>query len=1325
MRRDLRHRTALPTIMMLALSLIVVTAAPVTATGASATIADFESGAPVDWIVFTGGDPVVSSFPTIADSDAQAQPGQVGPNTVAAATFSLAGTFGGFGQAFADGGGSQDWSGFSAISIMVYGQGDGASYQFEIMDNRSDDLTDTAERFDFAWTDDVAGWRSLVIPFADFTRATDFQPGGAPNDGLTLTQMWGWAMILDGGAGELLVDDVQLSRDIVDDFESGLPTGTDANGNGIGFVTFNDPNSSVGIATTTTPPSLVPGSTSANTVLEVATNVVASSGFAGMVHVFEDNTATSVVPQDWSSADGFSFWLHGEGSGATLFVDILDNGVDGSTTDTYERFSTDVIDDVAGWRFIEIPFSDLARKEIGNGAPNDGLTLTQVHGWAFGVFAAGQPLVQYLDDVSLFGVAEAPELTVGFTQNQFAGPEGGVATVTVALTRPLGEPGDPRAVTVSYATETGTATEGRDYLAESGTLRFTGAVTELSFDVEIADDTKYEADERAIVRLSNLSGAAPGFITQAALLVNDDDALDPSLLDDFEDGAFLWESTGELGIATLETAATGPMSVPGQGDVETVLSVGNPARTSTRPVHGGPAPAGGLGTVTQTFPVAQDWSANTGLGFWFKGSGAGNTMIVELQDNAQADPGPAGWELLWSDEFDGTAGTLPNPDNWGYEIGDGTVNGIPGWGNSELQYYTNDPSNVSLDGFGNLVITARSADGSLECYYGPCEYTSARLLSTDRNEIAYGRIEARIQVPQGDGLWPAFWSLGTDIDEVGWPQTGEIDIMEFVGREPTTVFGTIHGPGYSGGQSYGNIYDFGTDVFTEPHDFAVEWEPGLIRWYVDGIQYHTATPADIAPNEWVFDDPIFLLLNVAVGGNFGGPVGDLTTFPQSMTVDYVRAYGAPDTAERFEASFVDDARGWRWVEVPFDQFTRGAIQPVGAPDDGLGLTDVWGYGISPTVAGAPNGYFVDQVRLLQSDSVVVTSDADSGAGSLRSALMGVAPGGTVSFDPSLTGSTILLTSGALDVNKAITIDASAASGITVDGGGSDRVLIVGTSGSVTATDLALANGYGWQVGGCVLNNGTLTLERSTVSGCTMATDAGDFWQGGGGIYTGEAAELNLVDSTISGNSAGWSGGGLYGFFGSVTTITGSTISGNSAADTGGAIRSLGDVVMVNSTVSGNISNGWHGGAMFITDGTVSLLNSTVADNVTPAGLADIFVGTFTDAPATLELTNSLIASSGVACIPGYFGGGTVSLVADHNNLFTDSSCLAGATDIVAGDALIGSLAANGGLTLTHALLAGSLAIDAGDSIVCPSLDQRDVARPQGAACDIGSFEAIP
>jgi beta-glucanase (GH16 family) len=700
-----------------------------------------------------------------------------------------------------------------------------------------------------------------------------------------------------------------------------------------------------------------------------------------------------------------------------------------------------------------------------------------------------------------------------------------------------------------------------------------------------------------------------------------------------------------------------------------------------------------------------------------------------LLDNRAPDPGPSGWSLVWSDEFDDPAGTPPRPAHWTPEIGDGTIVGNPGWGNAELEYYTDSIENAATDGQGNLVITAKEADGSLICYYGPCEYTSARLISWHKAEFAYGRIEARLQVPYGQGLWPAFWTLGTDIGEVGWPQSGELDIMEHIGREPTMVYGTVHGPGYSGGAGVGAGYEHpeGQAFSDDMHVFAVEWEPGEIRWYVDGTLFFTATPDDVS-GQWVFDHPFFIILNVAVGGNWPGYPDETTVFPQTMHVDYVRVYQGPDTAERFESAFVDDFEGWQEVVVPFDSFSRSANQPAGAPDDGLGLTEVWGYGFSLPYGTRTESLLLDQVRLIAPAEVTVVNANDSGPGSLRQAIDVVAPGGTIRFDPGLAGSTIALTSGPLWISgKQVTIDGSDAPGLTVSGSGVDRVLIVDAGATAHVSDLTLADGYGWQLAGSILNNGTLSLDHVTVTGNTMATDAGDYWQGGGGIYNGDGATLNLIDSSVVNNTAAWSGGGVYSFFNTDTTIVRSTISGNVSNDVGGAIRSLGNMTITNSTISGNTATGWHGGAIFQTDGDITITNSTIANNIGPVWApSTFFIGQFGGGfVPTLTLVNTIITGNQWYACEKFASGTVGNVVSGGHNLVQDDSCNPDASDQIIGDALIGPLADNGGPTWTHALLAGSPAIDAADAAVCPATDQRGVARPQGAGCDTGAYEYIP
>ena len=303
-----------------------------------------------------------------------------------------------------------------------------------------------------------------------------------------------------------------------------------------------------------------------------------------------------------------------------------------------------------------------------------------------------------------------------------------------------------------------------------------------------------------------------------------------------------------------------------------------------------------LAEFGRDFAIGQDWTGTDTIDFWFKGTGSGEPITILLKDNRAPDPGPSGWSLVWSDEFDDPAGTPPNPANWTYEIGDVLPDGNVGWGNSELQYYSDDLANVATDGLGNLVITIDEADPALECYYGPCEYESARLISQHKAEFAYGRIEARLLVPDGgDGLWPAFWSLGTDILFNPWPAAGEIDFMEYVSRIPNEIFGTIHGPGYNGGGSFGNVYDFGEPVSNNYHTFTVEWEPNLITWYVDGIQYASRDSwfSTGGPFPARFDVDFHLLLNLAVGGNYTAILtesGITATLPAEIHIDYIRVY---------------------------------------------------------------------------------------------------------------------------------------------------------------------------------------------------------------------------------------------------------------------------------------------------------------------------------------------------------------------------------------------------------------------------------------------------
>ena len=270
---------------------------------------------------------------------------------------------------------------------------------------------------------------------------------------------------------------------------------------------------------------------------------------------------------------------------------------------------------------------------------------------------------------------------------------------------------------------------------------------------------------------------------------------------------------------------------------------------------------------------------------------AGSVTSTEPTGSGKAqDPADAP-ELtqVFEDNFDGTAGTPPDPAKWNHE-----VNG-DGGGNGERQFYTDSTDNSALDGNGNLVITARKENpANYQCWYGTCEYTSARLTTENKFTAQYGRIEANIKIPRGQGIWPAFWMLGDDFRDVGWPNCGEIDILENIGQEPTVVHGSLHGPGYSGGNPITGSYPSpdGSAFADDFHLYAVEWTPESISWSVDGNVYQTFTPADTGGNPWVFDHPFFMILNVAVGGAWPGDPDDTTEFPQEMLIDYVRVSAA-------------------------------------------------------------------------------------------------------------------------------------------------------------------------------------------------------------------------------------------------------------------------------------------------------------------------------------------------------------------------------------------------------------------------------------------------
>ena len=252
---------------------------------------------------------------------------------------------------------------------------------------------------------------------------------------------------------------------------------------------------------------------------------------------------------------------------------------------------------------------------------------------------------------------------------------------------------------------------------------------------------------------------------------------------------------------------------------------------------------------------------------------------------------PLEWAQIWSDEFDGPAGSAVDATKWTNDVGDGCAQRLCGYGNNELEYYSTDPSNISLNGQGQLVIVGKTADG-LTCYYGACRYTSAKITTKGKLIVSpAGKVEARIKLPAGQGLWPAFWMLGSTCPETPWPACGEIDIMENKGSQPTTTSSALHGPGYSGATPFAHSQTFVSGTTSDYHIYTVEWDSTYVAWLVDGVLHYSVAISDlVAYGPSVLDKTFIVILNLAIGGHFDGdPLSD-SIFPATMMVDYVRVF---------------------------------------------------------------------------------------------------------------------------------------------------------------------------------------------------------------------------------------------------------------------------------------------------------------------------------------------------------------------------------------------------------------------------------------------------
>lgn len=261
-------------------------------------------------------------------------------------------------------------------------------------------------------------------------------------------------------------------------------------------------------------------------------------------------------------------------------------------------------------------------------------------------------------------------------------------------------------------------------------------------------------------------------------------------------------------------------------------------------------------------------------------------------DEHENSPEDREWTLVWSDEFDGDSGTFVDTTKWRPDTADGCQMGICGWGNQEKQFYTASTGNIALDGDGRLQITARVAPAGMTCYYGACRYTSGKITTRGKFQAEPGRVEARITLPTGQGLWPAFWMLGGGWPSTPWPQCGELDIMEHKGSQPAITSSAIHGPGYSGATPFAHATTNSQGPYFENfHLFAVEWDRNEVRFFVDSSLHYSVRRADVLPHgAWVFDQPFFPILNLAVGGHFDGDPQSDAILPATMLIDYVRVY---------------------------------------------------------------------------------------------------------------------------------------------------------------------------------------------------------------------------------------------------------------------------------------------------------------------------------------------------------------------------------------------------------------------------------------------------
>ena len=388
---------------------------------------------------------------------------------------------------------------------------------------------------------------------------------------------------------------------------------------------------------------------------------------------------------------------------------------------------------------------------------------------------------------------------------------------------------------------------------------------------------------------------------------------------------------------------------------------------------------------------------------------AGNTGSATRSVTVAATVNAIEWSLVWSDEFDEDT---VNPAKWGYMLGDGTLYGeTRGWGNNEKQFYTEDAVNsgITLDPEGNsvLYIDATATPN------GPTDYASAKLTTEDLFEFRFGRVEARIKLPETQGIWPAFWMLGANKPEIGWPGSGEIDIMEMLGNAPQTVYGTLHYVNEdnelrSSGDSKSLVQGKYSDDY---HIYAIEWTPEKITWFVDNEQYHQVT---IAEDMKEFLREHYFILNLAVGGYWPGYPDESTLLPQRLAVDYVRVYEdkmlvvpeAPNLDIQEETMGLDGSVALAAINSSFAPFQNLKIVLYGPGSPDTSLSTVSAEGATSILASFPGdnwgGLYFELDDLVdasdyQSGNLVVMLDVPEEIADLEVKLEGAAGAGSLNL----------------------------------------------------------------------------------------------------------------------------------------------------------------------------------------------------------------------------------------------------------------------------------------------------------------------------------------